>query len=360
MLTFLTESSKDFQETDTIGSFKMGRQKNDFDQMYENAYNTLMSENINPMVDITLMVKNPAVMEAYKDELLSQLRSDCDRYDAIADSSRYTSLYEQTSALFDNCVDDLVTESTRVGQLLPIKAIDFPVLIKQNLAIASKDIIQTEVTKSPVIKKHIERRWVVDEKSGKRWEYPQCFFKDDYKEIFKAGKGYPIKNTPVDITAGNCFNYSIPENLADGVTGDQAKDQKITFDLKIVSANVDFSEGADGSDLKDVPLQMRINMSDNTWLGGQIKNDKGEIIDVITGTVDFINNTVSLSSAAGRVKSVVFDGFLSNEFNERTVTFDRTRENMNGRLKMVSVLMFLILLKNLKMLRLLWIWIFIS
>lgn len=213
----------------------------------------------------------------------------------------------------------MITESTRVGQLLPIKAVDFPVLIKQNLAIASKDIIQTEVTKSPVIKKHIERRWVVDEKSGKRWEYPQCFFKDDFKEIFNAGKGLPIKDTAVSLASGGIFQYSIAENLTDAT--DPTK-EKITFDLQIVSANVTFDDGA-----KDVPLQMRINMSDNTWLGGEIKDPTtGALVDIITGTVDFINNTVSVNSINGKVNSIKFGGYLSNELNERTVTFDRTRE----------------------------------
>lgn len=317
MLNFLTESTKNFHETETIGSFSLGSDKNSLDSMFEQACDTLMTSNIDPKVDISLMIKQPHIMESFKDALLQPLKDDCAEFDAKADSSRYSTLYEQTAALFDNCVDDLITESTRVGQLLPIKAIDFPVLIKQNLAIASKDIIQTEVTKSPVIKKHIERRWVVDEATGKRWEYPQCFFKDDFKEIYNAGKGLPIKNTPVDLTSG-VFNYSIAENLTDSV--DPTK-EKITFDLKIVKATVDI----DGTDT-EVPMNMRINMSDSTWLGGQVKNEAGEVVDIITGTVDFITNTVNLACVNGKVKSVVFDGYLSNELNERSVTFDRTRE----------------------------------
>ena len=323
MLNFLTESSKDFKETETIGSFSRALNKNSFDAMYEEAYNNLMSRSIDPMVDITTMVKNKAIMESFKDTLLSQLAEDSSRIIAEhgEDAGRYATLYEQTSALFDNCVDDLVTESTRVGQLLPIKAIDFPVLIKSNLAVASKDIIQTEVTKSPVIKKHIERRWIVDEKTGKRWEYPQCFFKDDFKEIYNAGKGLPIDETPVDITAG-LFNFNIPENLS--ASTDPTR-ENITFDLKIVKAIL-----TDGT---EIPMDMRINMSDNMWLGGEVKDETGTVIDVITGSVDFITNNVNLRSISGQVKEVVFSGFLSNELNERTVTFDRTREEYEWKIE---------------------------
>lgn len=318
MLNFLTESTNNFQETETIGSFSLGQNKNSFDEVYESACRQLDNQGCNPLVDINMLIKNSSYMESFKDALLEPLSIDCNRFSASQDAGRYATLYEQTSALFDNCVNDLITESTRVGQLLPIKAIDFPVLIKQNLALASKDIIQTEVTKSPVIKKHVERRWIVDEKTGKRWEYPQCFFKDDFKEIYNAGKGLPIKNTPVNIKSG-LFNYNIAEHLTDST--DPTK-EKIPFDLSIISANVTTDDGA-----IDVPLQMRINMSDNTWLGGQIKDPAtNDVIDIIMGTVDFITSTVSLSCANGKVNSVVFSGFMSNELNERSVTFDRTRE----------------------------------
>lgn len=326
MLHFLTESSKDFQETETIGSFSANSGKNDFDSIYENAYNMMMGATLDPMVDINHFIKNRPVMESFKEALLEPLRQDCKEFESLGEDEggRYASLYEQTSALFDNAVEDLIQESTRVGNLLPIKAIDFPIIIKQNLGLATKDIIQTEVTKSPVIKKHIERRWVVDEKTGKRWEYPQCFFKDDFKEIYAAGKGLPIKDTPVDITSG-IFNYNIAENLTDAT--DPTK-EKITFDLKVVKAILkEAITTATGESITEIPLQMRINMSDSTWLGGQITDPTtNEVIDIITGTVDFIGNTVSLTSINGKVKEIVFAGYLSNEYNERQVTFDRTRE----------------------------------
>jgi hypothetical protein len=317
-LSFLTESSKNFVETPTIGGFSAGSSKNTFDAVFEQAYHNLMEKNIDPMLDVNTIIQNQPIYESYKETLLSQLKDDCDAMADRADGTRYATLYEQTEALLDNCVADMIQESTRVGQLLPIKTVDFPVLIKQNLALATKDIIQTEVTKSPVIKKHIERRWVVDPKTGKRWEYPQCFFKDEFMEIYNAGKGLPIKDTAVNIKNGTCFNYNIPAKLTD--SADPTREH-ITFDLKIVSANVTFDDGA-----KDIPLEMRINMSDGTWLGGQIKDKDGNIVDVITGTVDFLTNNVCLSSAAGKVNSVKFGGYLSNEANERTVTWDRTRE----------------------------------
>lgn len=328
MLNFLTESSRDFKETETVGSFSANSNKNSFDTVYENAHENFMQQSIDPMVDINLMIRNDTLMESYKDALLSSLKEDCENFEAIPDASRYASLYEQVSTMFDNCRDDLVTESTRVGNLLPIKAVDFPILIKQNLAIASKDIIQTEVTKSPIIKKHIERRYIVIEtdpdESGKTetkyFEYPQCFFKKEFKEIYNAGKGWPIKETPVDMS--ELFNYPIIEKLTDAPDPGR---EKFTYNIKITKVI---------ADSKEIPVNMYVNLADGNWLGGTIKDpDSGEIIDVVTGIADFMNHTVTLSSASGKVTQVVFTGYLSNDLNERTVTFDRKREELEWKIE---------------------------
>ena len=314
MLDFITEAARDFKTTETIGSFKLGRAKNDFDAAYERAHDELMENNIDTMLDVDKMVKNEALMEAYKDILLDQLKSDCESYAEMEDASRYATLYDQVSAMWDNSRNVLISESAVVPALLPIKGIDFPIIIKQNLALATKDIIQTEVTKTPIIKKHIERRWVVDNATGKRWEYPQCFFKDDFKEIYNAGKGLPIKNTPVSIASG-IFNYNIARNLTDAV--DYTK-ETLSPNVKIVKCTTDDFT---------IPMDMRINMADGTWLGGEVKNPTtGEVVDIIVGTADLVNGTVSINSIKGEVNTIVFDGYLSNERNERTVTFDYSRE----------------------------------
>ena len=314
MLDFITEAARDFKTTETIGSFKLGRTKNDFDAAYERAHDELMGNNIDTMLDVDKMVKNEALMEAYKDILLDQLKSDCECYAEMEDASRYATLYDQVSAMWDNSRNVLISESAVVPALLPIKGIDFPIIVKQNLALATKDIIQTEVTKTPIIKKHIERRWVVDNATGKRWEYPQCFFKDDFKEIYNAGKGLPIKNTPVSIASG-IFNYNIARNLTDAV--DYTK-EILSPNVKIVKCTTDDFT---------IPMDMRINMADGTWLGGEVKNPTtGEVIDIIVGTADLVNGTVSINSIKGEVNTIVFDGYLSNERNERTVTFDYSRE----------------------------------
>lgn len=335
MLTFLTESTKDFQETSTIGGFNHGASKNSFDEIFTEAYNNLMGKGVDLMLDVNNLVRNKAILNTFKDQMLGELKTECAEMQAEDPSAfgTHAYLYEQVSDMFDNCCEDFVKESTRIGNLLPIKAIDFPILIKQALKLAANDIMQTEVTRTPIVKKHLEQTYIVDSNDkSKRWRYPQCFFTDEFKEIYKAGKGLPIKNDPVAIA--DIKNFDIIANLTDG---DIARDN-ITYNLQITKAIFTDDAGVD----VEIPLNpaMRINMSDNTWLGGKIqktvKDSTGvdvEINDLIMGMIDFQTNTTSLASTTGQITKVVFDGYLSNELNERSVTFDYAREEREWKIE---------------------------
>lgn len=335
MLSFITESSNDFQETETIGGFRNGDKKNSFDSIFTEAYNNMAAKGIDVMRDINSLINNKAKMQAFKDSLLSELYQENVAMNGDVDTyGTSVNCYQQISDMFDNCAEDFLKESTRVGNLLPIKAIDFPILVKQQLKLASKDIMQTEVTKTPIVKKHIEQTYIVSNNDRtKRWKYPQCFFTDAYKEIFDEGKGLPIKNTDVTLPQ---FNYNIVENLTDG---DKNKDN-ITINLQIVEATAT----EEGKEYK-IPLNppMRVNLSDNTWLGGAIHatpikqdGDGTETVtidDMIMGTVDFTTNTVTLASANNKITKVKFAGYLSNERNERHVSFDYAREEREWKIE---------------------------
>ena len=325
MNSFLTESTKDFLATETVGGFRSGSNVNSFDDIYNEAYENMLANNTNVIMDTNDLIKNSAKLASFKDSLLGELKQECE--DMKQDDREYGSKalwYEQVSNLFDNCVNELKTEASTVPALLPIKSVNFPVLIKQHLKLVTKDILQTEITPSPIVKKHIEQTYVVDNKTQKRWKYPQCFFNDEFKEIYSAGKGIPINPTKVTLPI---TNYDIITNCTTG--GDKNKDE-FTIDIRIENIFVKA-----GTDEVKVPLNqpMRVNLSDNTWLGGkfdaEVKDNGGiahRVTDVVMGIIDFTEKTTTMNSAAGKIVAVEFSGFLSNERNERTVTFDYSRE----------------------------------
>ena len=328
-LPFITESGNSFEETATVGGFTMNRDQNDFDAVYTEAANSL--GNIDIRKDINSFINSQEMIDTFKENLLSGFYSESVDVDSSnideADMLRGR-LYNEVSQLYDNTIEDLVKESTRVGNLLPIKAVDLPLVVRQHAKCVSKMIIDTEITKSPVIKKQIERTWVVDPKTKKRWQYPQCFFNEEYKEIFKAGKGLPIDTKKVDLPL---FNFDIIDELTEAAIPAR---ENITIDIQIDKVYLE-----DGTEVV-LRRPMRTNLADGNWVGGVIKetvkNAEGEdvqIDDVLTGVVDWVNNTTTLTSASGQVKSVSFRGYLSNEKNERDVTWDYTREDIEWKIE---------------------------
>lgn len=323
-LAFLENAS--YEETPTIGGFTYGSEQNTFDACFKEACESMKSQGIDPMMDINQIIRHPEISSVFKDKVLSGIMQESAERQG-EDYGNYANLGQQVDRLFDNCTNQLVKESTTVGQLMPIKAIDYPILIKQHLALATKDVMQTEVTSSPIVKKQIEHRWIVDNQTKKRWEYPQCFFKEDYKEIFKAGKGLPIKHDEVALPL---FNYDIIDNLTDATV---ASREDFTFNTKIIKGILE-----DGT---EVPLNMYIDLHLNMWANGHIdttvrkKDDTGDVAvqDELTGSVDFVQKKVTLSSASGQIKKVVFDGYLSNQKNERAVSFDYTRDEREWKIE---------------------------
>lgn len=319
-LPFLTESSE-FKPTPTIGSFQNGVTYNSFDDNYGRMTNEYASSNIDLLRDADKIIKSNELYEGYRDELISSLVENCASWDV--DTHGNPAMYaEQVKAMLDNRRDMIVNESFSVGQVLPIKMIDFPLIVKDHLKNVIKDIMQCEVTKSPIVKKQIQRIWIVDPKTNKRYAYPQCFYRNQFKEIFEAGKGVKLAHTDITLPA---FNYDIIGTLAPSVT--LPKREKLSLNTKIISGKLATGEV--------VPLDMRIELSSGAWLGGLVDTEvestatphtKIQVKDCLTGMVDFVNNTMSLTSASGQIKSVVLDGYLSNDLNERSVTFDYTRE----------------------------------
>ena len=257
-----------FEETPTVGGFGNATRTNTFDDIFQEATDSMAQENINPMIDINMMIKSPAIMEEYKNQLLGNLYNECEDWKAAeaADPTgetcygTHTKLYEQVSDMFDNCVEDFINESTRVGQLLPIKAVDLPILVKQQLKLATKDIMQTEVTKSPIVKKHLEQTWIVDNNDrNKRWRFPQCFFSDEYIEAYEAGKGFPIKNDVVPID--DIKNFNIIENLTDAPIAER---ENITIAIAVSKVTVANPNGGDDVVIT-LKQPMRVNLSDGQW-----------------------------------------------------------------------------------------------
>lgn len=326
MLSLFTESERSgpFESTPTIGGFTYAESAQDFDSQFELAAKRLQNDHqggIDIKTDLNAFIKSPGLQDAFKADLLAGIAEEAAE-NKDENLGYFSNLYDQCSALYDNTVDDLYQESSRVGTLLPIKAVDLPLCIKSHIKATFNTIVKTKITRSPVIKKQIERTWVIDKKTKKKYPYPDVMYTEEWKDIYTAGIGTPLSNDPQDLPL---FNFDIVQNLSGAAVPSR---ERITINIEIDKVYL-----ADGT---LVPLKKPItcNMADGSWVGGVIdttvKDASGADVvvkDVISGHLNFDTGITSVSSSSGQIASVSFSGRISNEKNERAVTVDYSRED---------------------------------
>ena len=202
---------------------------------------------------------------------------------------------------------------------LPIATLEFPVLVKQFFSSILKDIIKVESVKSPNITKHVRTTYLVDNQTGKEYEYPKCMFDGTWEKVFTASKGLAIPETVVPLTANKTlYKYDII-SFAHGVPG---VDQ-LSFQFKISAIKV----GAQTIPLRGNGITVEFSTG-GTLVNGELNfvHDGTTIEDNIVGQVDFKNGTVTLAAVKGQVEGVVFSGYLSNEKNTRSVSVREKRD----------------------------------
>ncbi len=330
-LSFLTEATNGFEDTETIGRFGHSSHKNTFDQMFESTASDFMARGVDVKMDLSQMIHNPTYMGEFKNSVLQPLQEAAETEPTEA-YGHARACYEAVNTMWDNCVADFVKESQSVTSLLPIKTLDLPILVKQHIKAAAKDIVQTEVAKSPIIRKHIERSYVVDNKTGKRWEYPRCFFDGTYSEFFEAGSGVKIEfSEPFTMPQYelDIIDKLATENASNPAKGNVVKGHdRLSYDVKITAVY-------DANDDK-YPVDWKFNIADGRLLDGafsakakQTGNGltKDDVIaDRVTGYIDFTTGLMSVSSCSGVVKKFDIGGYCSNENNERHVSLQYARE----------------------------------
>ena len=67
MNSFLTESTKDFLATETVGGFRSGSNVNSFDDIYNEAYENMLANSTNVIMDTNDLIKNSAKLASFKD-----------------------------------------------------------------------------------------------------------------------------------------------------------------------------------------------------------------------------------------------------------------------------------------------------
>ena len=228
-------NARHYEEPKSSFGFFQNAGVKSFDEHFEELCDRYKeSKKIDIKRDIKGMLADPAFMEQYKVDLMQPV---IEGFESVSENDPHIrSIVENVNRFWDTKVN-FYNESASMTAYLPISTLEFPVLVKQFFSSIIKDIIEVETTKTPNISKHVRTMYIVDNNTGKEYEYPKCIWDGTWKEPFNASKGLPIDNNKlVDLgTNGKLFKYDIISNLTKGVRG---LDQ-LSFAFRINAIQVD-------------------------------------------------------------------------------------------------------------------------
>ena len=285
-----------------------------FNDLYENYKE---NAGIDIKTDIKAMLSDRTFMETYKQDLMQPVIEGF--REMSPNDPHIEAIIENVNTFWDTKVKSY-TESASMLGFLPIATLEFPVLLKQFFMSILKDIIEVESTRTPNITKHIRTTFLVDNQTGKEYEYPKCMFDGTWEKIWDASKGHPIKQQMVNFTAGRLYKYDIISNLTDGTPGVDT----LSFNFKIIGIKV----GAENIRLPGNGITVEFS-TNGTLVNGDLNfTSPGgtAIADTLGGKVDFRKGTIDIASSSGQVEGVVFEGYLSNEKNLRHVSVREKRD----------------------------------
>ena len=224
---------------------------------------------------------------------------------AAAKSPFYSNYADRVEQLLDNTLDTIATESVMTGYA-PIVAYNPFFLKKQWIDCIFKDVLMTEIPKTPVIELGFERRYLKD-LEGNEYPLPEALYDDELvKNLIDASTGLNIKEDPIDISLCKDLSLIDPNYIPGVIAGDHTVE--LTPGIHVCSVVMQDSEGTEHT----VPTNITVDISTHNFVKGAIKYDvldadSGEVKETLTdeliGRVNFKDGKVTVMSTTGTVRS---------------------------------------------------------
>ena len=241
----------------------------------------------------------------------------------------YKNYTERVDQLMSNTLDSVATESVMTGYA-PIVAYNPFFLKKQWIDCVWKDVLMTEIPKTPVVEFGMERRYLKD-MEGNEYPLPESLYDADLvKSLMDAATGLNIKEEPIEISKCRGLNLIDPKYIPGVIAGDHTVE--LTQGITICKVVLEDSEGTEHT----IPTNIGIDITNHNFVKGGIRydvlNDDGTVKETVTdelvGKVDFKSGKVTVMSSTDAVKSVCFRGKTANRYNQRALDVIRRVENI--------------------------------
>ena len=330
--------------TQGVGSFVDNRdggfkaQFKAMDESFRNNYS------IDALSDMKQILSVGPLFEAYKEAMFN------DAIEATSESSfctyghnnndEYLSLHaDKMDQYVENTRQTLLTEASSVGMIEPIVGLTMPILKKQYIANQFKDMLQTIVSTSPIVKYAYERRFLKNAKGEKKY-FPECFYDGSYYEFTDQGIGKEVTNKWYPQAGGTLPLFDL--NILEESGGSLERRDALSYDFGIKALKVDIpvANPAGGTTTEEViidNLDIRPDYASNTFkytveIENKVDPTQAPNKVQVFGSYSPYDGLVTVSAAADAASNVVikgiqFGGHLSNSNNTETIELDKERHN---------------------------------
>lgn len=264
-----------------------------------------------------------AITESMSDSVL-YTNADCSR------SPFYNNYSARVEQLLDNTLNSIATESVMTGYA-PIVAYNPFFLKKQWIDCIFKDVLMTEIPKTPVINIGFERRYLKD-LEGNEYPLPEALYDDELvKNLMDAATGLNIKEDPIDINLCKDLSLINPTYIPGVIAGDHTVE--LTPGIHVCAVVMTDTESTEHT----VPVNIAVDISTHNFVKGAIKYDvidsasgdvKETLEDELIGRVNFKDGKITLMSTTGKVTKVCLRGKTANRFNQRSLDVVRRVEKI--------------------------------
>lgn len=298
-----------------IGAFTSDKNTEFYEGVRSVMESVSSSMDLNMVFDAALVLRSQQASDIVKNGLMEDVQES-----ALVDDAYQSMVPAKLEQLFENSVDEILTEASNTGQLAPIVGLSLPILKKNYLEMHAKDIVMTEIPDAPIIKHAFERKFVKDRVGNKHY-VPEIFYGDGYKDVLTKTIGKEVDDT----------FQTLPQldfNILTASGGSLETRDSLSADFHIKAVKVTVA----GEEVLVDNLFIQGEKSNKGGFNAQItaKNAAGTdtVTALLSGAIDFQTGKVSVSATDAAVTAVQFGGHLSNENNMDTVEMDFERELM--------------------------------
>lgn len=318
-------------ENDVVGNISYSEDNYGYKEEIKDVIESYARQGTDIVGSLISVITNPTTKQNFVENVMeSMLNSELGTNPMMGKLPFYNNYAERSSQLLSNSLTQIATESAMTGYA-PIVAYNPFFLKKSWVENIFKDVLMTEVPRSPIINIGYEKDWLVDH-SGNRYPMPDVLYDDEIcRSLINEATGINFSDTPIEISKFKPQLNVLTSTYFPGlVEGDSTAE--LTPDIHVSKVIIADSAGTE----YEVPCHIRTDITTHNFVKGVIKyavkNDDGTIKETIedelVGNVDFLHGTISLFSKKDNVKKVCMTGKLANRWNYRSLDIDHTVERI--------------------------------